>query len=356
MTLFVAILAVTPAFAACLDDLPFSRPDPDEAPMGSLYSVARDDAKAWSSRAILTSASTFEGRSDAFKKANFTLPQDPALGNGRSVFWAYEFADPETGDEHTVIVAAHNRSILVRESDEDGDGKVSVDGVSWGVESDTAAARAHGDARFADALKNVSDPGFMILLSSEEDENASEEDARIPVWTIVGMNSKENKGAYALVNGFTGDVIIAGPWKGWDMGDWGNFFPEKKVIYEDRGGGDLTVTAPSAKADFPIDASKATARLTVCHGQSKPAGDVRFAVYDSSGKEVGKGGGQRANSGPQMGVRSWSAHDLPVGTYEARFTLATGVAVDYRYHIEVFTGTDWSFNIPGYTGPYMANC
>lgn len=339
----VLVLAVLP-LAGCFDFL--KDPPKEEATAGELLSVARAEAASWRAGARLASAGTVEyaNLSEDTREGNatFQLPDDPEVGNGRGVFWAFEFVDPATGDSIELGVAAANRSVFVREED-DGSGNKTVPDRTWSVDSDAAVARARGNASFARAVDEADATGWTTFYFPGG--RATDGDDGGPRWGVVAYG--EGGAAVAFLNATSGEVLHAGNFSGFDDFDLGglggSIFAGKRVLYEEEEEGQLTVAAATAQVEFPVGQRGASASVQLCYGRSTPTGAVSLEIVGPDGKTLRPADG--GPGAPAQGGAGWEESDLAPGKYLAKLALKPGgVAADWHLTIEVYTGSSFDVN------------
>ncbi|MBI4393453.1 MAG: hypothetical protein HY556_06625 [Euryarchaeota archaeon] len=391
--LMLATVLISTSFAGCLENLPDDLPffsSSEEASLKTLYGLAEREARAWRSAAVLISAAAYEFSPSAYAEMSSNADEseddadsmraligpDPNIGNGKGVAWLVEFKDPETRDTLGIVIAAKNKTVIIREeskADEDDDSNVRA--LAWKLDSDDAARTAHGNKSFEEPAAKLSDPQYVVGLGSA-DMYGGEDDGedKWVLWAWDASKDEDNgAGVIAVVNAETGDVVFAGPFpgfgnwggSGWnsswseewgnESGSWGNWsqgwgnwtgkwpaYGNSTTTYDKRHEGNLTLAAAEASHEFPVAESDRWGEIGICWGQKVPGAAIEVEVKDPDGSIVGT-----LNSdarGPSQSTLPLPLDGSSPGDYIITIRLAEGpgnIASDYRVRIVLRTSANY---------------
>lgn len=380
-----AALFIASGAAGCLENLPDDLPffsSGEEASLDDLKMIAEREARGWRANAVLDSASSFEFSESMREEVRSEWPTgpDPKIGNGRATGWLFQYVEPGSGDEIDILVAAQNKTIVLRQENEAGDSeddRGDVKGLSWRLDSDEAARTAHANESFETAAANLADPAYVVVLSPgnhyDFNETAPQDKWVLWAWAVEESgDEKQMRSATAIINATTGEVVFAGAfpgfgwwgggwnsswgegWSNWSEGwsnwseGWSNWSSGWKgwaawgngtTSHDARHEGNLTVAMPEATHEFPVRGDDRWAEVAICWGQRIPGGSISLRVLDPDGNEVAEL--SSTGRGPDSETVPIPLEEGNVGDYAIEISLDPepgNVASDYRLRVIVRTG------------------
>lgn len=206
-TILLAFLLAGPALAGCLEDQAAGAGAAGATAL-DLRPTAEDRARAWSSDARLSQATTHEGRQAGFYAGDEARPQDEPYWernvddeavDGRAEVWQFEFVSASrNGTVLQVVVDADEAVVSTSTENRRPEDAPLPDEVLDSDEGLEAAKEGHEDLRAGVEGSNAT---VSLTLEHEDGQEG-------PVWDAAGGG--DDGGGRVLVHAVTGEVLEAG--------------------------------------------------------------------------------------------------------------------------------------------------
>lgn len=312
------LLALFLALAGCIDSTAVPLWDEDEVTFDQVRDEAEDAAKAWNADAQLVGAFAFESKASEMD-LEAVFADDPDVGNGRAVAWAFAFVGG--GRSYNVVVAA-NGSVVDHDEETGYEPDAKLGAVK--VDSDDAMDAAREDDRFTRAVASVD------AVSIAVGDNGTG-----PKWILFTYQPF----VFAIVDATSGDLEMvreAGDWTGDWFGDWdwdedadGAEGSSSSIHDEHDGDGSLSANDRTFEFEFDVDPGADTIEGTVT-----VSGTLMTDVVDV--RLEGPDGEAASEGGISNGEFVIDVEDPMPGTWVLTLTLErTALAADYEYHLVV---------------------